>query len=46
MAIPGIEQRSVLKSMETFGAKVMPQLAKRFGNMAGIGAPARHVAVA
>lgn len=41
MAIPGIEQRSVLKSMETFGAKVMPQLAKRFGNMAGIGAPAK-----
>jgi alkanesulfonate monooxygenase SsuD/methylene tetrahydromethanopterin reductase-like flavin-dependent oxidoreductase (luciferase family) len=46
MAIPGMEQRSVLKSMENFGAKVMPQLAMRFGNMAGIGAPARHVAVA
>ena len=46
MAIPGIEQKSVLKSMEAFGAKVMPQVARRFGDMARIGAPARHVAVA
>ena len=35
MAIPGIEQRSVLKSMEAFGAKVMPQLAWRLTTWRG-----------
>lgn len=39
MAIPGIPQRRVLKSMEDFGAKVMPLLTKRFGDLSKVGVP-------
>jgi alkanesulfonate monooxygenase SsuD/methylene tetrahydromethanopterin reductase-like flavin-dependent oxidoreductase (luciferase family) len=40
MAIPGIDQRRILTSMETFGAKVMPALAKHFGDLGNVGVPA------
>jgi hypothetical protein len=30
--------------MEAFGAKVMPQLARRYGDMSGIGGSTKHVA--
>ncbi|MCC6471085.1 MAG: LLM class flavin-dependent oxidoreductase [Alphaproteobacteria bacterium] len=40
MGIPGIPQARVLKSMERFGAEVMPQLAKQFGGLDRVGAPA------
>ena len=38
MAIPGIEPRRILKSMERFGAEVMPALSKHFGGLERIGA--------
>jgi alkanesulfonate monooxygenase SsuD/methylene tetrahydromethanopterin reductase-like flavin-dependent oxidoreductase (luciferase family) len=38
MAIPGIEQKRILRSMERFGGEVMPLLAKRFGDLKRIGA--------
>lgn len=37
MAMPGIDQKRVLKSMEAFGTKVMPVLTKRFGDLGKIG---------
>jgi alkanesulfonate monooxygenase SsuD/methylene tetrahydromethanopterin reductase-like flavin-dependent oxidoreductase (luciferase family) len=40
MALPGIEQKRILKSMEAFGAKVMPLLNRRFGDLAKVGTPA------
>jgi alkanesulfonate monooxygenase SsuD/methylene tetrahydromethanopterin reductase-like flavin-dependent oxidoreductase (luciferase family) len=43
MAIPGLEQRQVLRSMEAFGAKVMPLLEKRFGDLAKMGVPAPRI---
>jgi len=43
MAIPGLEQRQVLRSMEAFGAKVMPLLEKRFCDLAKIGVPAPRI---
>lgn len=46
MAVPGIEQKRVLKSMEAFGAKVMPKLAKHFGDLSKVGAPPPGVRVA
>jgi len=39
MGIPGIPQARVLKSIERFGAEVMPQLARQFGGLDRIGAP-------
>ena len=46
MAVPGIEQKRVLKSMEAFGAKVMPLLNKRFGDLAEVGTPTPRFAPA
>ncbi len=46
MAVPGIEQKRVLKSMELFGSKVMPLLAKRFGDLAAVGVPTPMVKTA
>jgi alkanesulfonate monooxygenase SsuD/methylene tetrahydromethanopterin reductase-like flavin-dependent oxidoreductase (luciferase family) len=40
MAIPGIEQKRVLRSIERFGTEVMPLLTKRFGDLSRIGVPA------
>lgn len=40
MAIPGIEQKRVLKSMERFGKDVMPRLTKHFGDLSKVGIPA------
>ncbi len=46
MAIPGIEPRRILRSMERFGGEVMPLLAKRFGGLDRVGAPEPRTAVA
>ena len=43
MAIAGIEQRLVLRSMEAFGSKVLPLLEKRFGDLAKVGVPAPRI---
>lgn len=40
MAIPGIEQKLILRSMERFGGKVLPLLKKRFGDLSKVGVPA------
>jgi alkanesulfonate monooxygenase SsuD/methylene tetrahydromethanopterin reductase-like flavin-dependent oxidoreductase (luciferase family) len=39
MAVPGIAQDRVMKSMEAFGAKVLPRLRERFGDLSKVGAP-------
>jgi alkanesulfonate monooxygenase SsuD/methylene tetrahydromethanopterin reductase-like flavin-dependent oxidoreductase (luciferase family) len=39
MAIPGIEQKRILGSMQEFGAKVIPLLEKRFGDLTNVGVP-------
>lgn len=39
MAIPGIPQARTMKSIERFGAEVMPQLARQFGGLDKVGAP-------
>jgi alkanesulfonate monooxygenase SsuD/methylene tetrahydromethanopterin reductase-like flavin-dependent oxidoreductase (luciferase family) len=39
MAIPGIAPDRILKSMERFGADVMPAIARHFGGLDRIGAP-------
>jgi len=39
MSIPGIAQARTLKSMERFGAEVMPQLSRQLGPLDRIGAP-------
>ena len=36
MAIPGLDQKSILKSMERIGSEVMPLLEKRFGPLADL----------
>ena len=38
MAIPGLEQSKVLRSMERLGSEVMPLLEKRFGPLADVNA--------
>jgi len=38
MAIPGIEQKRILRSMERFGSDVMPLLWKHFGDLKRVGA--------
>jgi len=38
MAIPGISQDRTLKSMERFGAEVVPLLEKRYGDLSRLGA--------
>jgi alkanesulfonate monooxygenase SsuD/methylene tetrahydromethanopterin reductase-like flavin-dependent oxidoreductase (luciferase family) len=38
MAIPGIEPKRILRSMERFGSEVMPRLAKHFGGLERVGA--------
>jgi alkanesulfonate monooxygenase SsuD/methylene tetrahydromethanopterin reductase-like flavin-dependent oxidoreductase (luciferase family) len=40
MAIAGLPQARILKSMERFGAEVMPRLVEHFGGLDRIGAPA------
>ena len=37
MAIPGLSQASILKSMERFGSEVIPLLEKRFGDLSRLG---------
>ncbi len=37
MAIPGLSQDQVLKSMERFGSEVIPRLQRRFGDLGKIG---------
>ncbi|HBQ34119.1 MAG TPA: LLM class flavin-dependent oxidoreductase [Ochrobactrum anthropi] len=39
MAIPGLDQTEILKSMERFGSEVLPRLEKRFGDLTKIGVP-------
>lgn len=47
MALPGIPQARILRSMERFGAEVMPRIAKHFGGLDRIGAaPLRAAAAA
>jgi alkanesulfonate monooxygenase SsuD/methylene tetrahydromethanopterin reductase-like flavin-dependent oxidoreductase (luciferase family) len=46
MAVPGIEQKRVLASMEAFGKKVMPQLTKHFGDLSKVGVPAPRIKAA
>jgi alkanesulfonate monooxygenase SsuD/methylene tetrahydromethanopterin reductase-like flavin-dependent oxidoreductase (luciferase family) len=38
MAIPGIDPKRILRSMERFGSEVMPRLAKHFGGLERVGA--------
>jgi alkanesulfonate monooxygenase SsuD/methylene tetrahydromethanopterin reductase-like flavin-dependent oxidoreductase (luciferase family) len=37
MAIPGLSQTQILKSMERFSSEVIPRLERRFGDLRGIG---------
>jgi len=37
MAIPGLDQKEILRSMERFGSEVVPRLEKRFGDLGRIG---------
>ena len=46
MAIPGIEPKRILKSMERFGGEVMPLLSKHFGGLDRVGAPEPRAASA
>jgi alkanesulfonate monooxygenase SsuD/methylene tetrahydromethanopterin reductase-like flavin-dependent oxidoreductase (luciferase family) len=39
MALPGMPQLRTLRSMERFGAEVMPKLERHFGDLARIGHP-------
>jgi alkanesulfonate monooxygenase SsuD/methylene tetrahydromethanopterin reductase-like flavin-dependent oxidoreductase (luciferase family) len=45
MALPGIEQKRILKSMERFGGEVLPRLVKHFGSLEAIGAAEPHGAL-
>jgi hypothetical protein len=38
MGIPGLSQPEILRSIERFGAEVMPQLDRHFGGLDKIGA--------
>jgi hypothetical protein len=40
MAVPGIEQKRILRAMERFGQDVMPKLTKHFGDLSKVGIPA------
>jgi alkanesulfonate monooxygenase SsuD/methylene tetrahydromethanopterin reductase-like flavin-dependent oxidoreductase (luciferase family) len=46
MAVPGIAQDRVMKSMEAFGSKVMPKLRARFGDLSKVGTPVPRPRVA
>jgi len=46
MALPGVPQARTLRSMERFGAEVMPRIAKHFGGLDRIGTPALRAAAA
>lgn len=41
MAIPGLDQKAILASMERFGTEVIPRLEKRFGDLSRIGVAPR-----
>lgn len=40
MAIPGMKQGQILRSMERFGAEVLPMLTKRYGDLSKLGSGA------
>ncbi len=46
MGIPGMSQPEILKSIERFGAEVLPRLERHFGGLAKVGSPPPRAAAA
>lgn len=46
MALPGVSQDRILRSLERFGGEVLPLLERRFGDLGRIGVPAPGARVA